>query len=93
MSRTRPQCGGLSTAHRGEDMKYRFTVHTIDGKEWESTVQDLDDFELAKWSQVVTNMKLMTHLTFPTVDALGRNTKVYFNPAHVVAIRITEETV
>lgn len=73
-----------------------FTVYTTDGAVWESPVQELDELAMAKamrdWNPVLKDLGNLKHLEFPTIDALGRQTKVYFNPKYIIAVRLTEVT-
>lgn len=75
-----------------ETMRCIFTIYTTDGKEWESTVQELDEVKLEKWGEALTDMKKLGHVYFPVNDALGRNSTMHFHPEKIVAIRITEVT-
>jgi hypothetical protein len=67
-----------------------YTVYTIDGKEWESTVEALDEDELYKAGELCRNVKDLRYLCIPTIDAFGRRTSMYFNPEKIVAVRFTE---
>ncbi len=73
-------------------MKYIFTVYTTDGKEWESEAQEADEKLLDKITLLVSDLKDLKHFAMPTTDALGRETKIYFHPEKIVAVRITKET-
>jgi hypothetical protein len=73
-------------------MKYIFTVYTTDGREFESSAQELDNVDKGAVIELFSDLKNLKHFAMGVVDALGRESKVYFHPEKIVAIRLTEAT-
>ena len=69
-----------------------YTVYTIDGKVWESTIEDMDEKDLMRAGEICRGISTLSYLALPVVDGLGRKTSIYFNPKHIVALQLTEVT-
>jgi len=67
-----------------------YTVYTVDGKEWESTVMELKDGELEPAREICRNAGSLSHLAFDVNDAFGRKATMFFPGDKIVAMRLTE---
>lgn len=70
-------------------MRVRFIVHTTDGRDWSSDVQNVDDEIMNDiWHEIEKGIKnKFTHITIKrTVDGLIATST--FNPLHVVAVSL-----
>ena len=66
-----------------------FTVNTSDGNEWVGTDYELSEDEMSSILEVLQNITKLNYLAIPYADALGRQCKMYFNPARIIAVRFT----
>ena len=66
-----------------------FTVNTSEGSQWEGTPYELDETEMREVAHLCQSITKLSYLSIPFTDGLGRKAQMYFNPAHVVAVRFT----
>jgi len=66
-----------------------FTVNTSEGSEWQGTIYEMNDDEVREHIELCQSIKALSYLAIPYTDGLGRKCKMYFNPAHIVAVRFT----
>jgi hypothetical protein len=73
-------------------MKVIFTVNTVDGRQFESIPVEDDEKGFLKTAGVLCDLKNLKNFNMNVLDALGRPSKIFFNPDHIVSVVATEET-
>lgn len=66
-------------------MKIRVDVRTVNGDLYSSNVQKVNDGELEEIVNVLKNIKDLDNLNIETPNGW-----VYFNPMHVVSVKVVE---